>query len=105
MILKDGGECVTDFSLKFFRKNRDKLGRIVKIEIQKRTDEKGEWNQHPFRIVDHKGNQLWLSGCQSGYGGEGPYGAHQVLQELGVNVDFEEIKKKESIVIDVLARG
>lgn len=99
MILKDGGERIADFSLKFFRKNRKKLGKVVKVEMQEYVDGQGKFRPYPFRIFDDKGNQLWLSGCATGYVGQGPYATYRILQELGLEIEHAMVRKAKSFTI------
>ncbi len=79
MILKDKGNGVTEESLDFFRAHRENLGKIVKVEMINCRKKK-----YPLRLTDNNGNEIWLSGCDSGYEGEGPLGTFKVLKELGL---------------------
>lgn len=42
-------------------------------------------------IHDSDGNEMWLPGCNCGYGGTGPHGSDEVLQLIGVP---EELRRK-----------
>ena len=50
-------------------------------------------------ISDSNGNEMWLPGCNCGYGGGGPHGSSEVLQMIGIpknlieNVFFHPIVK------------
>lgn len=75
---KDEGYGITERSLAFWRENKVRLGRIVRAELRDfRT------TQYPLVITDAHGNQILLSGCAGGYGGEGPGGTLKVLQDAG----------------------
>lgn len=93
MILKDEGYGCTEFSIMFFRQHRQQLGVITHIEMIDCDD----W---PLRIKDVVGNEMWLSGCTSGYGGEGPHGTHTILQECGINLPFGFIKSHNAFTIE-----
>ncbi|MGG4495614.1 helix-turn-helix transcriptional regulator [Brevibacillus reuszeri] len=41
-------------------------------------------------IRDSKGNEMWLPGCNCGYGGTGPHGSEEVLQLIGVPKNLRE---------------
>ncbi len=43
-----------------------------------------------FVLRDKNGRELWLSGCNCGYGGEGPHGSITILEKLGFNKDIIE---------------
>jgi len=81
LILKDDGYGTTVESLRFFRKCRDYLGEILSVEmIYYYKDE--EWVEYPLHIIGSLA-EMRLSGCNSGFGGEGPHGSVTVLRELG----------------------
>ena len=93
MILKDEGHGCTEFSIRFFRDHRNFLGVIVAAEMVDSDD----W---PLHIKDDVGNEMWLSGCTAGYGGEGPHGTHTILQECGFNVGFTFIKINRMFTVE-----
>ncbi len=93
MILKDAGDGCTEFSISFFRQHHHQLGVITYIEMTDCDD----W---PLHIKDDAGNEIWLSGCTSGYGGEGPHGTHTILKECDINLPFEFIKTHRIFTIE-----
>jgi hypothetical protein len=38
-----------------------------------------------FIIKNKKGDELWLDGCNCGYGGEGPNGSKKILKDIGIS--------------------
>lgn len=82
MRLDDSGNGVTRDSILFFRDNRDQLGHIVAADV--RFPGFGD-PFDPFLMVlrDAAGNEMRLSGCTTGYAGEGPRASMQVLVEAG----------------------
>lgn len=41
-------------------------------------------------IRDFEGKEIWLSGCNCGYQGEGPRGSIRILQQIGIDKDLSE---------------
>lgn len=41
-------------------------------------------------ITDSNSNEMWLPGCNCGYGGTGPHGSDKVLELIGVPEDLRE---------------
>lgn len=94
-IYKDQGHGITRMSLDFWREKRNLIGRTIKVEcdlipIHKEVDPETsmalEWS---LKITGTKGIIL-LSGCNCGYGGEGPHGTAIILRELGIEYDKAE---------------
>lgn len=54
-------------------------------------------NPH-FILIDSVGNELWLGGCNCGYGGAGPHGSKEILSELGLSYDLIEPVFKYRVV-------
>lgn len=91
LLLKDNGHGITEQSLKFWHDNKDKIGDVKTLEASFEPlaldyDDLGmlEYN---VEIKGSKGSIL-LSGCNSGYSGEGPNGTAKILAELGVPLDI-----------------
>jgi hypothetical protein len=40
--------------------------------------------EYTLILTDEHGNQVWLSGCNIGYGGTGPHGTYELLREVGL---------------------
>jgi hypothetical protein len=78
MRYSDSGNGITADSLAFYREHRHRLGRIVTAAVRFPgfSDPRD-----PYLMVlfDCAGNELRLSGCTSGYPGEGPRGALHIL--------------------------
>lgn len=87
-------------SIDYFKKNRKYLGEIVasysyfdevdacldNFFLPSKTMQYGEilWLDIPgLVLVDSKGKQMWLSGCNCGYGGTGPHGTAEILKLCG----------------------
>ena len=77
VVLHDGGGGVTQLSLEYFKKHAHRLGRIFEINL----------NQDALFSMEIQGSEgvMLLSGCNCGYGGEGPHGTMQILDLLGLN--------------------
>lgn len=90
---------VTQKCLKFFEDNIDKMGEIQSIFIffdsidavlnnfylpseQVRYGELKYIQVPHFILRDTEGKEMWLSGCNAGYGGEGPNGSRRILNML-----------------------
>ena len=112
MIHKDDGGGITERSLSFWKQKKDYIGRVVKVEAhqdclyrEKQYSGPGiehflEWN---LRITGSKGSIL-LSGCNCGYGGEGPNGTRRILMELGIEYSkAEELMRKHDFSIPIPA--
>ena len=75
-VWQDGGHGITSKSLRYFDSLKGKLGRIDDVHIDKRRTMSME-------ITCERGVVL-LSGCNCGYGGEGPHGSIEILKKMGV---------------------
>lgn len=79
---------ITQQSLAFFNGHKHELGDILEVQMIKYWDDlrnelTGDgWEPLPMRIKGTKA-EIHLSGCNSGYGGEGPNGSVKVLKALG----------------------
>ena len=76
-VWQDGGHGVTSKSLRYFDSLKGKLGRIRDVHIDKRRTMSMEIK------CDH--GVVLLSGCNCGYGGEGPHGSIEILKRMGVD--------------------
>jgi len=88
-VFKDDGHGATGLSLQFFHGIRDKLGEIVEAEasqepLRTETTEEGYSREYNLILRDDGGNEVWLSGCNCGYGGTGPHGTFEILKEVGL---------------------
>ena len=86
MQLKDHGNGITRDSLQFFREHRHQLGDIVEASVRFPGFE-DPYDPYLMVLRDDRGDEMLLSGCTSGYAGEGPRGAMQVLVEAGWSAD------------------
>ena len=95
-VLHDDGGGVTQSSLKYFRRHVRKIGQCFEVNI----------DQDRLFSMEIQGNNgvLLLSGCNCGYGGEGPHGTLEVLRTLGVKGADNEVFHKRQVRID-LRRG
>ena len=75
-VYHDQGGGVTRVSLDYFHRLYRRLGKICRVSI----------DQHRVFSMEIRGvdGVMLLSGCNCGYGGEGPHGTFEVLKELGV---------------------
>jgi len=81
MIIKDGGHGITQKSLALWNARKKDIGKVTSVKsFFENIDETG----HNTVITGEKG-EMWLSGCNCGYGGEGPNGTREILVELGVD--------------------
>jgi len=79
-ILWDKDHGVTQKSLEFFREHKDELGVVICVAC---GEFKGpEWGWRTV-ITGTKATMI-LSGLSCGYGGEGPHGLYELLQDLGL---------------------
>ena len=85
MEIRDPGAGITRESLAFYRDHRHQLADIAEVTVRF----PGYDDPHdPYLMVlrDTRGDELWLSGCTTGYVGEGPHGTMRVLIEEGCPV-------------------
>jgi hypothetical protein len=84
MRYSDAGNGITADSLSFYEATRRHLGEIAEISIRFPgfTD---PFDPYLMILRDHEGNEIRLSGCTSGYNGEGPRGSLRILREVGVS--------------------
>lgn len=85
MRISDAGNGVTRDSLEFYREHRHQLSNVQEVTVRF----PGFDDPHdPYLMVlrDADGNELRLSGCTTGYVGEGPHGTMRVLIEEGCPV-------------------
>lgn len=112
------GKC-----LKFFQDNRNFLSAIVSVTIyatpldailygsyRKAEDEKiGDFYglETPSMVIrDADGKEIWLSGCNCGYGGKGPKSSKEILCGLGVSTtDAEKVFYNEVLSYSRRADG
>ena len=90
-IYRDPGHGVTETSLKFYYAMKSEIGEVRTVEGSFEPLETIPNPDYPqasleynLRITGHLGAIL-LSGCNSGYSGEGPNGTRQILVELGMD--------------------
>ena len=109
MILKDEGHGITRRSLEFWQENKSRLGEPLSVYARKNgvyhemVDDDGmsyplEWNVMIIGTQD----DILLSGCTCGYGGEGPNGTAKILAELGIPIETaREIMHNEIIMVNL----
>jgi len=59
-------------------------------------------NYHFVMRNDDSKIELWLNGCNCGYGGTGPNATIQVLQLCGVKIDYDIICQEQQIKLDYI---
>jgi hypothetical protein len=83
MELRDPGTGITRDSLAFYRDHRHQLADLAAVSLQ--FPAFGDPYDPYLRVLtDNHGNSLQLSGCTTGYVGEGPNGSMQLLVAEGV---------------------
>jgi len=86
MRYSDEGNGITAESVRFFRDHRHLLGPIVAADLRfPGFDDPPD--PYLMMLRDGDGNEIRLSGCTTGYPGEGPRGAMRVLLEAGWPVE------------------
>ena len=106
-VYKDGGNGITRVSLDYWEKNKGKLGPIsyVWASFDGMPDE--SVRDYPLEynlVLAGERGVVFLSGCNCGYGGEGPNGTRKILEELGMpEQDARQLmyKKKFELVREV----
>jgi len=99
-ILHDTGGGVTKESLDFW----DKVKNLYDVQW---LDIYITFGRHfSFEIfgIDNKSNEsviLLLSGCNCGYGGEGPHGSLKIVKELNPTIDENLIFGNKNIHLDL----
>ena len=108
MILKDGGDGITDKSLKFWNENKSKLGKISHVEVSAEGWIDRDGYEYPVEyeyncMIVGKDATMLLSGCNCGYFGQGPHGTAKILTELGLNKsEAERVIGQQTIHYDAL---
>jgi len=95
MILKDSGGGITRESLEFWNQNKSKIGLPIRLEAsfeglhtEDRKTDSGITYPVEYNCVIHGYlGDILLSGCNCGYGGEGPNGTARILAELGLPLE------------------
>lgn len=98
----------TSGCLDFYEKNRCHLGDIATVSVFFEEFDsiiRGNFQQldenamlpgfhylvAPNMIIrDFEGKEIWLSGCNCGYSGEGPSGSMSILQQIGIDNDLAQ---------------
>jgi len=79
MIITDEGGGITQESLKLFESWKGKFGEIIWLHVNRSDD----YNAPLFSCEIHgMDNTMLLSGCNCGYGGEGPTGTIKILNMI-----------------------
>lgn len=99
-IYRDNGSGVTEESLRFWRNVKRKVGKVKLLICEEKWDEENRsWREYNTRIVGENG-EVWLSGLNCGYGGEGPHGLLRLLVELGVPMgDARKLMMSRKVVV------
>lgn len=89
LVIKDNEGC-TELSKKLLKKVKNNFNKFViaSVDYHDESEIKERGYRHQYLLLeDEDGNQLHLSGCGSGYQGDGPRGTLEVLNSLGFNID------------------
>lgn len=90
--LMDEGHGITRKSLEYWDAYKGIIGRVVRVDVSEEplhTEQdhfRGAIFEYNFVAFGTKGT-IYLSGCNCGYGGEGPNGTAKILAELGLPID------------------
>jgi hypothetical protein len=82
MRYSDSGNRITADSLAFYREHRHRLGRIVAVRVRFPGFD-DPYDPYLMTLTDETGDQIRLSGCTTGYPGEGPRATMRLLVEEG----------------------
>ena len=87
MDLRDPGTGITRDSLAFYRDHRHELSTLDSVELRFPGFDDPH-NPYLMTLTDTAGNQMLLSGCTTGYVGEGPNASLQLLVAEAVPVEL-----------------
>lgn len=86
MDLLDAGAGITRDSLTYYRDHRHELADLVRITV--RFPSFGDpYDPYLMVLTDGRGDRILLSGCTTGYVGEGPNGSLEILVGEGVDIE------------------
>jgi hypothetical protein len=85
MQISDTGNGVTRDSLAFYRDHRHRIGDLTEVYVRFPGYDDPH-DPYLMRLRDQHGDELLLSGCTTGYVGEGPHGSMNVLISEGCPV-------------------
>jgi hypothetical protein len=94
----DNGLGITADSIAYYRDHRHELGMIIVAEVSF----PGMSDHYPycFELRDDRGNRMFLSGLTTGYAGEGPRGAMEILVDAGFPVvDAQRVMVDRQVVL------
>src|SRR5690348_18271856 len=87
MDLRDPGAGVTRESLAFYRDHRHEMGEFVRATV--RFPAFGDpYDPYLLVLTDRDDNRMFLSGCTTGYVGEGPNGTLEILVAEAVPIEL-----------------
>lgn len=110
----DDGDGVTQISLEVWKRSRARLGRIVSVRASiepllvriVRSPDGSQYDLGWTLRIEGEHGILYLSGCNCGFGGEGPNGTRRILEELGVAPDrARELMLMREFMIDLSEEG
>ena len=98
LVLMDSGEGFTKKSMKYWRENKHKIGKVKMIACMQHEvflgDVHGD-SQYNTMVVGKKGNEyrvMYLAGFSTGYAGEGPSGLLELCKDAGFkNVESDDL--------------
>lgn len=86
MDLLDPGAGITRDSLTYYRDHRHEFADFVRITV--RFPGFGDpYDPYLMVLTDGRGDRMLLSGCTTGYVGEGPNGSLEILVGEGVDIE------------------
>lgn len=110
----DYGDGVTQISLEAWECCKGFIGRVTSIMacfeplfVRTRRSSCGtDYDVHWNLRIEGEAGVLYLSGCNCGYGGEGPNGTRRILEELGVPPErARELMLQREFIIEFSEEG
>ncbi|MBO0999671.1 hypothetical protein IOC57_18240 [Bacillus sp. SD075] len=88
-VIKDFGDDRGDThkSIALFEAVKDHFDRFKIAKIVKEMNKDNILHDSDLILIDKKGNELHLSGCNCGFAGTGSYGTVEVLNKAGFEID------------------
>lgn len=91
MIYKDDGEGYSEASLEFAKDHLKDLSQSVTLSAKFKADAKGDWSEFNTRFFTLLGDEIWLSGCNVGYKGQGPRTLVKILKLINWNLNEDVV--------------
>jgi hypothetical protein len=94
----DDGQSTAAQSIAYYRDHRHELGTIVAAEVS--FPDLSDHYPYCLELRDDRGNRMFLSGVTSGYAGEAPRAAMEILVDAGFSVvDAQRVFVDRQVVL------